>query len=201
MNPFLGEGDAQDFEEGNVEVSWKNSTPVELTDTFDTIAFPVRKKETVINPVLVLLGDEPPKHILDLPEDALFYVDFRKKWQNQRDLSKKKLEQLANKPIAVPKESEEGFISALDSDTKMFSDLFLNLSHVFPAFESSLENTRQILELITDSEISSTQSGFLRAMLTDIINARIMSVMFDKFEITDRLRELISKKFFEGAKK
>lgn len=201
-NPFIGEGEnlkkhvkvaLPDDYDSNIE-----TTPLELTEEFETAVFPVQYANVKINPVLLLTNKEVPDYILHLPEGDSTYIKFRRGWQTLREDTRHKIEHMSVDELEIPDDTNSNFIKNLENDIINFQDFFMSNAHIKPALDSAVDSVSRMLERIAGTKVEVTSSGIARAMLTDVVNAKFLEFFADKLEIPEETISLLRCKYFQG---
>lgn len=194
-NPFMGD-DSSD-----------SHLPIELQGfEFDTFVYPSKPKKNVktiprTSAAIIIPDNLPPNDIL-VPIDieaGYSYDDFKQEWQTHQ--TKEKIEKVIEKTtdvISVPKAVKTAYIKDLDKNSQDFIKFLVSdLSPMANAFETALDQTEQILKLITNSEQEMGQAGTIRAMLRDAMNMKALAFISGKLKLDKNQVDILVSRYFK----
>lgn len=195
-NPFLGEGSNDD------------EKPLELTDEFETRVYPsaVKKPEKRKGPRLpksnlVLVVRGAPNNVLvrrEIPS-GMTMTDFVKGWTTHRE--KERIEKVVEKTtdvIEVPKTIRQDYVRDLNEQIDAFTKFIVSdLSPVANGFETALDQSEQMLRLITKSDQDMSQTGTIRAMLRDAMQMKALHFISEKLGLSKEQMAVLVEKYFK----
>lgn len=199
-NPFIGEGDTVHNK------GFDSLLPLELNDDFETSVSPVVKRKKLkkfkLKKVLIINNGVPDNNLFiqrKPNDDGLYFSDFKNAWRTYRKKEKyKKVELKTTDVLRVEPIIKHKYIKSLDGNIKEFSEFLLNeISPVENAFESAIDNIKQTLELITESEIDSTPLATMRAMLRDSLNIKALTFISNKLKLSKKDKAVLIERYFK----
>jgi len=198
-NPITGSTLASDLEDEQLPFEILERMK-EIDENFETQIFvKKRKKETKqikkSNKFLNIKGELP--FCIHLPEKTISMSGSKKEWEQHKKQVSKEIDAKTTDIISVNKKSKHAFINKLDQHQRDFETFFLHeLSPLESAFEPSLDNVKQILELITKSEVDTGDLGTFRAMLRDVLYIKALEFFADKANLSESQQAILNEKYF-----
>lgn len=192
VNPFLGEADSLD----------DDNIPFELKGEIETVIFPVVRAAPVRkekpNSVLIVRG-KPNGVLIKRVADKSFEL-FANEWKNHRnEQQQKQVIEKTTDIISVPKATKTKYIKDLDGHLKDFTTFMIEeISPIDNAFEASLHQIKQTLEIITSSELDTAHLGTVRAMMRDSVLIRTLDFITSKMNLNEDQKKTLMDKYFKS---
>lgn len=179
-----------------------DNIPFELSGEIETTVHAVKRKpvERKLKPnnVLVIRG-KPNNVVVPRTYKDPNFDSYVNEWKTHRATAHR--EQVTEKTtdvISVPKEVKRKYIAELDQNIKAFTDfLVTEISPIDNAMEASFHQVKQTLEIITNSELDTTQVGTVRAMMRDAVLLRIQAFIAEKMNLTEDQKKILIDKYFK----